>query len=159
MDAKRGHKSRHTFCPAFVRGTGHHQLLGANFDSGKIQLVPDLLLGLGSCRGSPTLSPLQSSLRIQAPKASDSPRLGRRGRGAYLPDRLSTRGRASAQNGLPAETTNHRPEDFLTRNAQNKDTSADFRLSESLRPVAKLKPQSSRRTNSALPVLPGWLQG
>src|SRR5204863_7880206 len=55
--------------------------------------------------------------------ASDSPRLGRRGRGAHLPHRLSARGRASAQIGLPAETTNHQPGSFLTR---NQDTSADL---------------------------------
>jgi hypothetical protein len=44
------------------------------------------------------------------------------GRGAYLPHRLSARGRTSAQNGLPAEPTNLQPQRFLT---QNEDTSAD----------------------------------
>src|SRR5205814_102339 len=62
--------------------------------------------------------------------ASDSPRLGRRGRGAHLPHRLSARGRASAQIGLPAETTNHQPGSFLTR---NQDTSAESRFPETLR--------------------------
>ena len=45
---------------------GHHQLFSTDFDSGKIKLVHNTLLGLGCCCGSPTLSPLQSSLQIQA---------------------------------------------------------------------------------------------
>src|SRR5208282_3743986 len=105
---------------------GHDQFLFADFHAGKIKLVHKRLLRLGCGCGSPTLSPLQSSLRIQAyPRggASDSPRLGRRGRGAYLPSRLSTRGRASAQIGLPATPIHQPSERFLT---QNQDTSADL---------------------------------
>jgi hypothetical protein len=55
--------------------------------------------------------------------ASNSPRLERRGRGAYLPDRLSAHGRASAKIGLPAEPSPS-SEGFLTQ--RNQDTSAEF---------------------------------
>ncbi len=41
---------------------------------------------------------------MQAPAASDSPRRGRRGRGAYLPDRLGSCFPASAQIGLRRRT-------------------------------------------------------
>ena len=55
--------------------------------------------------------------------ASNSPRLGRRGRGAHLPDRLAAPRRASAQIGLPAEPSPS-SEGFLTQG--NQDTSAEF---------------------------------
>src|SRR5690242_4636258 len=87
-------------------------------------LVHHHLLALGCGSGSPTLSPLQSSLQMQAARfdgASNSPRLGRRGRGAYLPDRLAAHHPASAQIGLPAEPSPSY-EGFLTQ--RNQDTSA-----------------------------------
>src|SRR5690348_14748977 len=89
-------------------------------------LVHHHLLALGCGSGSPTLSPLQSSLQMQAARfdgASNSPRLGRRGRGAYLPDRLAAHHPASAQIGLPAEPSPSY-EGFLTQ--RNQDTSAEL---------------------------------
>jgi hypothetical protein len=64
------------------------QSFGAHFDARKIILVHHSLLALGGGSGSPTLSPLPSSLQMQAARfdgASNSPRLGRRGRGPLYP--------------------------------------------------------------------------
>lgn len=82
----------------------HQQLVRTHLNSAKIGLVRVGLLGLGCASGSPTLSPLRPSLNTQADKASDSPRPGRRGRGAYLPDRLGSCFPASAQIGLRRRT-------------------------------------------------------
>src|SRR3990172_1507522 len=89
----------------------HQQLILADFNTGKITLVHNGLLGVGWSSGSPTLyNLLRSSLYTQAHKASDSPRPGRRGRGADLPSRLSIlANRASATGGLPAGTTPSTP--------------------------------------------------
>jgi len=53
------------------------------------------------------------------------PRLGRRGRGADLPAKLSTPRRASAQNGVPETPSAHRKE---FSNSTQGDTSADRQL-------------------------------
>jgi len=60
----------------------HQQFLRTPFDSSKIIVVHHGLRGIGWSSGSPTLYwLLRSSLKMQAHKASDSPRLGEEGGG------------------------------------------------------------------------------
>ena len=84
-----GKRAQALFSP--VPTQRHHQLSCTDFDPARVQLVHDCLPGVGCGSGSPTLNRLRLTLKTQARKASDSPQSWRRGRGADLKHRLTSR--------------------------------------------------------------------